>query len=57
MESVTEAGNTISSNILDYIQLEYNGKWIDGGGSIRKIFDLCASNNYDLDIITKNNLL
>jgi FkbM family methyltransferase len=51
------ASNAISSNIIDYIQLEYNGTWIDGGGSIRKIFDLCVSNNYDLYIITKNNLL
>ena len=51
------ASNAISSNIIDYIQLEYNGTWIDGGGSIRKIFDLCGSNNYDLYIITKNNLL
>ena len=47
----------LKSNMIDYIQLEYNGTWIDGGGSIKKIFDLCKLNKYDLFIITKNHLL
>ena len=47
----------LKSNMIDYIQLEYNGTWVDGGGSIKKIFDLCKLNKYDLFIITKNHLL
>ena len=26
----------LKSNMIDYIQLEYNGTWVDGGGSIKK---------------------
>lgn len=47
----------LESNMIDYIQLEYNGTWVDGGGSIKKIFDLCKLNTYSLFIITKNHLL
>ncbi len=51
------AKSTLSKGIVDYIQLEYNQTWIQGGGSIEKIMQLAESFSYELFRIRKNDLL
>ena len=48
------ARKTLSKNLINYIQLEYNQTWIEGGGSIKKILDLCKEFNFKLFIISNN---
>jgi FkbM family methyltransferase len=51
------AQKTLSDGLIDYIQLEYNQTWIEGGGSIGKILDLANRYSYKLYRIRKNDLL
>ena len=51
------AKSTLSKGIVDYIQLEYNQTWIQGGGSIEKIMQLAESFSYELFRIRKNDLV
>jgi FkbM family methyltransferase len=51
------AQKTLSGGLIDYIQLEYNQTWIEGGGSIEKILDLASIHFYKLYRIRKNDLL
>ncbi|MDC0873866.1 FkbM family methyltransferase [Gammaproteobacteria bacterium] len=51
------AQKTLSLGLIDYIQLEYNQTWIEGGGSIKKILDLANAHSYHLYRIRKNDLL
>ena len=51
------AQKTLSDGLIDYIQLEYNQTWIDGGGTIKKILDLADSHSYKLYRMRKNDLL
>ncbi len=55
--SLLGAQKTLSNGLIDYIQLEYNQTWIEGGGSIRKILDLANRYSYKLYRIRKNDLL
>ena len=47
----------LSNQIVSYIQLEYNQTWIAGGGTIKKVLDLCGKYGYQLFIISKNELI
>lgn len=51
------AKNTLSNGLIDYIQLEYNQTWIEGGGTIKKILDLANLYSYKLFRIRKKDLL
>jgi len=51
------AQRVLSEGLVDYIQLEYNQTWIEGGGTIKKILDICDKYSYNLYRIRKNDLL
>ena len=51
------AKQTLSNGLIEYIQLEYNQTWIEGGGSIKKILDLANLYSYRLFRIRKKDLL
>ena len=51
------AKKALSDGIIDYIQLEYNQTWVEGGGTIKKIFDLADKYSYKLFRIRKKDLL
>ena len=57
LNALDGAKDALKLNLINYIQLEYNGTWINGGGSLRKVYDLCALYDYQLFIITKKHLL
>ena len=43
--------------MVDYISLEYNQTWIEGGGTINKVLEIAKANSYKLYRIRKNDLL
>lgn len=47
----------LSKGLIDYIQLEYNQTWIEGGGTIKKILDLANVYSYKLYRIRRKSLL
>ena len=51
------ASKTMSEGLIDYIQLEYNQTWIEGGGTIKKVIDIANSYSYKLYRIRKNDLI
>ena len=51
------AKKSLSSGLIDYIQLEYNQTWIKGGGTIEKILNLAEIYSYKLFRLRKNDLL
>lgn len=56
-DALLGAKKTLSEGLIDYIQLEYNQTWIEGGGTIQKVLSLAHSNSYKLYRIRKNDLL
>ena len=55
--AILGAQKTMSQGLIDYIQLEYNQTWIEGGGTIEKILNLAQTNSYKLYRIRKKDLL
>ena len=48
---------SLSQGVIDYIQLEYNQTWIEGGGTIEKVLKLCDKFGYKLYRIRAKDLL
>ncbi|OIQ18390.1 MAG: hypothetical protein BM556_09010 [Bacteriovorax sp. MedPE-SWde] len=55
--ALSGARSTLEKGKIDYIQLEYNQTWIEGGGTIAKILDLCNQYGYSLYRIRSSDLL
>ena len=51
------AKDSLSKGLIDYIQLEYNQTWIEGGGTIEKILNIAKTYSYKLYQIRINDLL
>lgn len=51
------AHEVLSNDLIDYIQLEYNQTWIEGGGTIKKVMDIADKYSYSLYRIRQNDLL
>jgi FkbM family methyltransferase len=51
------ANQSMTDGLIDYIQLEYNQTWIEGGGTIQKVLELAQKNAYTLYRIRANDLL
>lgn len=51
------AKKALSKGMIDYISLEYNQTWIEGGGTINKVLKLAKKYSYKLYRIRKNDLL
>jgi FkbM family methyltransferase len=56
-EALLGAKNSLSNNIISYIQLEYNQTWIEGGASIKKILGICEEFNFKLFRINRASLV
>jgi FkbM family methyltransferase len=56
-EALLGAKNSLSNNIISYIQLEYNQTWIQGGASIKNILGICEEFNFKLFRINRASLV
>jgi len=48
LHALMGASHALEHQLIDYIQLEYNQTWIEGGGTIEKILNLCKKYGYQL---------